>query len=188
MNIRVNLLKSLADDDFNNYCTMTPVSTEQASKEFIDDYGIDDSDDAIMISIHEAYGYGIENIDWYNTEFDSEEYRYFLEELLKPANHYLIKIDTAMWNGSSGYKIVDELTDIFYRDYDTTVHLKGISKGGKTLEWVESSHDVPMGSSAIAIALTDKEYEKLSDQLEFDNFRSVDHFAENCLNKVIEVK
>lgn len=93
---------------------------------------------------------------------DEDEFYDFINNLLKKYNHYLIIAFNSKYNGSSGYKIVDNIVDVFYREYECSQYIKNISKGGKFLLLREYSHDVPMGHYTLVMGLTDIEYEKFN--------------------------
>ena len=45
------------------------------------------------------------------------------------------------------------------------------------MRWTEASHDVPMGSGAVAIALTDNEAAKMRRAFDYRDFSVVDSFV-----------
>ena len=126
------------------------------------------------------------NYEWcMGSDFDEDEYMDFISELIKTANHYLVCAYHCTWNGRTGYKFVDTLSDAFYREYDCSQYYKGGSRGGKSICISEYSHDVPMGHTTMIIGLTDKEYEKLSYwDVDFD---TVIKFADENSKKIIEI-
>lgn len=123
------------------------------------------------------------NYEWcMGSDFDEYEYEDFISELIKKAEHYLVCAYACTWDRRTGYKIVDELKDAFYRDYDCHQYYNGGSQGGKSICITEYSHDVPMGYRTMIIGLTNKEYEKLS-------YWDVDFikFADEHSKKIIEI-
>ena len=125
------------------------------------------------------------NYDDMDSDFDEYEYEDFISELIKKAEHYLVCAYACTWNRRTGYKIVDELKDAFYRDYDCYQCYNGGSQGGKSICITEYSHDVPMGYRTMIIGLTNKEYEKLS-YWDVD-FNTVIKFADEHSKKIIEI-
>lgn len=112
---------------------------------------------------------------YWDSPFCDDEYRdEILHQMIKPANHYLVFASGCRWNGASGYSFKETPADCLYRSYDATIRPHAVSKGGKTLVCIESSHDVPMGSHTYIIALTDDEYRRLEDA----EFSTVRKFAE----------
>lgn len=121
-----------------------------------------------------------DSVDFNDFYFDRDWFDSWMAGAIKTANSYLVFSVGCRWNGGSGYKIADSLEDAFSRDYDSSIYLNNVSKGGKTLVCSESSHDVPMGSTTYIIALTDKEREKL----DYARFETVENFVERCAAKV----
>lgn len=125
------------------------------------------------------------NYDWnMGAWFDEFEYGDYLGSLIKFANHYLVCAYSCTWDRRTGYKFVDELEDAFYRDYDCTQYYSGGSRGGKAITINEYSHDVPMGHTTMIIALTDKEYDRLT---LCENFDTVIKFASKFSDSIIEI-
>ena len=106
-----------------------------------------------------------------------EEIEGFDEEIIKPANHYLVFAQGVRWNGASGYTFAKTFGDALYRDYDHTMYIKNISKHKKAILFREHSHDVPMGNPTVVIALTDREYDSLKDR----EFSRVEEFAQQYM-------
>lgn len=126
------------------------------------------------------------NYEWcMGSDFDEYEYEDFISELIKKAEHYLVCAYACTWDRRTGYKIVDELKDAFYRDYDCHQCYNGGSQGGKSICITEYSHDAPMGYRTMIIGLTNKEYEKLS-YWDVD-FNTVIKFADEHSKKIIEI-
>ena len=107
-------------------------------------------------------------------DFDEDIVCENIAEYLKKANKYLVFASGCRWNGASGYKFADDYFGTISRSYDVSIYPESYSKGKKTLVCREYSHDVPMGSTTIIVALTDKEYERLS----HSSFSDVEQFAE----------
>lgn len=125
------------------------------------------------------------NYEWcMGSDFCEWEYKDFISGLIKPNNHYLVCAYGSDWRGRTGYKFVDELTDAFYREYDCHQYYSGGSSGGKSIEIIEYSHDVPMGHSTMIIGLTDKEYDRLT---LCENFETIIKFADRISKSIIEI-
>lgn len=104
-----------------------------------------------------------------------------MSEYIKDADKYLVFARGCRWNGASGYKFASTTNDILSRSYDFSLVPTARSKGKKVLVCRESSHDVPMGSTTIIVALTEKEYE----ELEESDFEEVQKFAEDMERKAV---
>ena len=96
-----------------------------------------------------------------------------LQCFIKEAPAYLVFLSGYRWNGSSGYVLTRDITGIIHRGYDCTICPRIASSGGKTLVCTENSHDVPMGSTTICVALTAAEYQMLQNS----DFEAVERFA-----------
>lgn len=170
------------DEEF----TLMSIDTEKLPQEYLDDWGIDTSDETTSIWYEDAWDlYSKDLIDWNDVEFDMfDEYAYreFIDNLVKPSNHYLLFGFNCTWRGSNGYNIVDNLEAAFRRSYECHQYPMEVTKGNKALHMIESHHDVPGGHSVVIIALTDKEYEKLDNS----DFEDVEKFAFEYLKKLNE--
>lgn len=116
----------------------------------------------------------------YCDDYDELGYKEFLKEIVKKANNYLVYLPHSTWRGSTGCGIVNSLEDAFYRGYECSQYVKGVTKGNKAVLLREAHHDVPMGHDAVIIALTDKEYSMLSNS----NFETMEKFALKYLEKL----
>ena len=88
-----------------------------------------------------------------------------LNAIVKKAAHYLVILEHYRWDGGSGCRIVDNVRDAFYRDYDCCIYPEAVTRGGKVLKLRESHHDCPMGHTTYIVALTEREYEFLDTHL-----------------------
>lgn len=113
-------------------------------------------------------------------DWDDVAYYEFIHELVKKANNYLVYLPHSTWRGSSGCGIVNSLEDAFYRGYECSQCVKGVTKGNKAVLLREAHHDVPTGHDAVIIALTDKEYSMLSNS----DFETMEKFALKYLEKL----
>lgn len=111
-------------------------------------------------------------------DFYGEDLEIRLHQFIRPSNHYLVFAYGVRWDGASGYLFADSMVNAIRRDYETSIYPTTATAGGKTLLCKEYSHDVPTGSLTAIIALTDAEYDRLS-QSDFDAVR---HFAKNCVD------
>ena len=94
--------------------------------------------------------------------------------LLDEADHYLVFARGCKWDGASGYKFAKNYNEVIERWYEFSLYPISHSDDYKVLVCKEYSHDVPMGSTTIIVALTDEEYEELSNS----NFEEVEQFVE----------
>ena len=104
-------------------------------------------------------------IDFGSAQTDFEEVEDWLTEHLGDHSHYLVFAKNCTWNGCSGFKFCDKVTDTLYRKHEATFIFKRDVKDG--IEILESSHDVPTGSMTYIFGLTNKEFKQLEDA-EFD--------------------
>lgn len=143
-----------------------------------------DEDDIIAVSAASLYETGVERYDlpMCNDYWEDEELEETLKGMIKETGYYLIFLSGNRWNGSSEYCLTRDIHRIVYRGYDITLYPEMVSAGGKTLICREFSHDVPMGSRTICVALTKTEYEKL---LQAD-FKEVECFAKNLCEPIEE--
>ena len=150
---------------------------ENLSQEIKNKYDLEDYCDISLAYARELIDEKIISYDdisldgWDN--FDENEYKDYIHELVKDAEHYLVYLPNSTWNNASGCGIVSSLEDAFYRDYDCSQYIKGVSKGNKAVLLQEYHHDKPMGHHVIIIALTDKEYNKLK----YTDFTTLEDFA-----------
>ena len=128
----------------------------------------------VSVANIEHYNIPFEAIDYSFGYWEDEEARYWLEDLIKEADHYLVFASGCRWDGASGYKICDDVLDTIARDYDVVIYPRTATRGGKCLVCHEASHDVPMGSTTTIVALTENEYERLKDA----EFEAVARFVE----------
>lgn len=164
-------------NDMFTYVNINENALENISQEIKDDWGLDEYIHTLTLADAEELADRGEieynDIDYEWADFDEIQYKDYIHELVKKANHYLVYLPNSTWNGASGCGIVDSLEDAFYRDYDCLQYVKGVSKGNKAVLLQEYHHDKPMGHHVIIIALTDKEYNKLEDA----DFKTLEDFA-----------
>lgn len=163
--------------DMFTYVGINEDALENISQEIKDEWGLDEYTttltlaDALTLYYKNEIEYSDIDYDFY--DFDDIEYKDYLHELVKKAEHYLVYLPNSTWNGASGCGIVNSLEDAFYRNYDCHQYIKAVSKGNKACLLRESHHDVPMGHHTLVIALTDREYKRL----ENSDFNTMQNFA-----------
>ena len=108
--------------------------------------------------------------------WDNYEAKHIYAKVLKDAPAYLVFAYGCRWNGTDGYKIAKDKKDSFARDYDTSIYPIAVSRRKKTLICSESSHDVPLGSETVIIALTEKEKQII----ERAGWKAILTFVEKC--------
>lgn len=84
-----------------------------------------------------------------------------VHSFIAPESHYLIYLKNYRWNNTSGYKVVDNASDVFYRGFECNINMSDVSKDGKILRCFESCHDKPTGYISYIIGLSPKEYDRL---------------------------
>lgn len=126
------------------------------------------------IDFAECGYYADENGEVMYDEWDEYLADSIMSEYIKDADKYLVFARGCRWNGASGYKFADTTNDILSRSYDFSLVPIARSKGKKVLVCRESSHDVPMGSTTIIVALTEREFS----ELQISSFERVEEFAE----------
>lgn len=99
---------------------------------------------------------------WLGTDYEPEEAAEYLLDMIEDAPHYLVMTHNCRWDGTSGYKIVDNIEETVRRDYEVTIYPRYVSNGGKCLICSEHSQDVQQGARTSIIALTEKEYALLN--------------------------
>lgn len=155
-------------------------SLTDKDKEALENMGYDTENPDIIVSLSDLEqlpGY-FGNLKYDYVFDDDYEYKLLLDDFIKNADTYLIAISTARWNGASGYRIVNDKEDIFERDYDITQYDTKSLHRKKVMTWTEASHDVPMGSTAVAVALTKREAERMQNALDAEDFKSINAFVE----------
>lgn len=170
-------IENMKDISIEDMFVLVGVDTSNISQKIKDEYGLDDEIQMLWRSdIDKLIADGeldYSDIIYGDTDFDDIGYEEFLHELVKDANHYLVYLPHSNWRGSSCCGIVNSLRQAFYRGYDCTQYIRGVSKGNKAVLLKECHHDVPTGHHALIIALTEKEY----NSLENTNFNKMQDFA-----------
>ena len=159
-------------------CTFYDVDLLKLDKDLYDtlahDYSIDADCPVLRIPETDIEHYNIpsEAIDWDSCEFDEYDLEDIMEGYIGKYPHYLVFASGCKWNGASGYKLCDNILQTVYRNYE--ISLSFVEKGKRKTEFIESSHDVPTGSTTYIVGLTEKEYNKLVDA----EFEEVERFLE----------
>lgn len=111
-------------------------------------------------------------------EYDSDEELNILQSCLKPAKHYLLYGDSMTWDGRSGYKIIDDLSEALCRDYEVSDTI--VDYNGHALALRESSHDVPMGAPFYIIGIG----ERTKRTLENSDLAAVKLFVDQAVDEL----
>lgn len=109
---------------------------------------------------------------------EDDEIEIMADGFIKDAGSYLIVIKHCRWDGSTGYRLINDKRGVLARDYDVTQTDPKSTRKKKVMTWVESSHDVPTGSPAAAIALTKRETNYIQMLLGMGDFDKIDDFVE----------
>ena len=110
---------------------------------------------------------------------NTEDITDFLYTFIKQAPYYLIFAFGCTWKGADGYKFTKNVVDFVFPSYNSCLYLKDVSKRGKVLECIESTHDNPTGYTLDVIALTEKEYQSLKNA----TFDKVKNFVKIVVEK-----
>lgn len=165
-----------AGDSIEDLCTIYDIPLcripKEARQALYCDYDVDE-DECVSLSQCDISKYELWN-EAYCSEFDDDEQESLLSSVIKEAKHYLVFAYGIRWDGADGYTFCDSTAGIMRRSYECSHYIQEASAGGKTLSFIEASHDVPMGALCYAIALTDSEYDRLSNA----DWNTVAAFAE----------
>ena len=168
----LNILDSVTYYDVN----LNKVDDE-IKKKMEEDFGTLDTElpdsDWLNMTLHDIDRYGIDSsaVNWDSGEFMEDELEWLLESYLNSHPHYLVFASGCRWNGASGYTFCENITDTVKRRYEISLVLE--EQGESSIKCIESSHDVPTGSTTIIVGLTEEEYERLEDA----DFSEVEKFA-----------
>lgn len=183
----------IKDTNIQDVGTDVWTNCSNIKKEYWNDYEIEDGvlkngDDFVNVWLEEVNKICVDPCDieyCMGSWFDEYVFSDFINELIKPFEHYLVCAYNSNWLKQTGYKIADSIEDAFYRSYDCSQYYRGGSSGGKSIVITEYHHDCPMGHSTMIIGLTNKEYEKLS---HWDcDFETVIKFADEKSKSIIEI-
>lgn len=108
-------------------------------------------------------------------EYASGEELDILHACLKHAKHYLLYGVNMTWDGHSGYKIIDALSEALYREYEVSDTIVDYNR--RTLALSESSHDIPMGAPVYVIGID----ERTKRTLENSDFATVKRFVDQAV-------
>ena len=174
--------QSLQNANLTDIGCYIEINNENLSQEQIDsltqagyDFCPEEPMTTVMLQDIEKLDIPYDNILWNTSWYDEDTFNDLTHNLIKEAGHYLVFASGCRWNGASGYRFNDSLKECLSRPYECSITPLAVSAGGKTLVCRESSHDVPMGSLTYIIALTEAEYDRLSNT---SDFRTIRKFAE----------
>lgn len=182
----------LKDENIQNVGVDVWTKCSNIKKEYWGDYEINENgytefgDDFVSMWLNEVNEVCVDPCDieyCMGSWFDKYEFLDFINDLIKPFEHYLVCAYNSNWLKQTGYKIVDSIEDAFYRSYDVSQYYSGGSSGGKSIVITEYHHDVPMGHLTMIIGLTDKEFDKLDNS----DFETVVKFADEKMESIIEI-
>lgn len=176
-----------AEDNLEDLFTYVNVDIEKLSQKRKDEWGLDEEycNTLTLADAYKLVEWGeLDYIDYDSCYFDDIEYKDYLSELVKKAEHYLVYLPNSTWNGASGCGIVNSLEKAFYRDYDHHQYVKAVTKGNKAILLRETHHDVPCGHNVVIVALTEKEYNMLDNS----DFETMEKFALDYLNNLIPLQ
>lgn len=169
---RNDILKWYKDNTINvftDYYIYLENVEEETKKKLLEKYKDYNTEEETLVLDYNTYDKN--SLDFYNVEgifidTDDNFWEDNLNDILdtihcREYKHYLI-LSNCNWLYKPMYKIVDNKTDILYRDYESHIVLKDISKGLKVVDYCEYSHDTPTGSNVKVIGLTDTEYENFN--------------------------
>ena len=122
---------------------------------------------------YEPYDENVDEVDNYDC-WDNEVAENVMECFLARAEHYLVFARSCRWNGASGYKFAKDYLGVIDRGYDFSLYPISYSEDYRVLVCRECSHDVPVGSITIIVALTEREF----NELQISSFERVEEFAE----------
>ena len=111
-------------------------------------------------------------------EYASGEELDILHSCLKPAKHYLLNGVSMTWDGRSGYKIVDDLSEALYREYEVSDTI--VDYNGRILALCEASHDVPTGAPFYIIGID----ERTKRTLENSDFAAIKCFVDKAVDEL----
>lgn len=165
--------------DLFEQCTTYKINLDKCStevkKQLLDELG--EYLGNCVFTRNEILKYSIDDsaINYESAYTDFEMIEDILINKLGDFPHYLVFAKGCRWNGTSGYKFCGDILDTIERPYDISISI--VKEYKNTIECIESSHDVPMGSTTYICGITNKEYEKL----EYADFNDIYQFVMNKL-------
>lgn len=154
-------------------CTLYDVDLLKVNSETYEEismeFNLDADHTTLNMSLVDIERYKIpENaIDYDSFDFDECMLESLLEEIIGKYPHYLVIALGCKWNGASGYTFCDDITKTVARDYDISLSIE--REGNGAIECLESSHDVPTGSTTYIVGLDEDEYNDLNvDDIEIE--------------------
>jgi len=154
-------------------CTLYDVNLLKVSKEIRNEVSTEfdlDADHLLLnMSLVDINNYKIpeEAIDYDSGDFDECMLESLLDEIVGKYPHYLVIALGCKWNGASGHKFCNNVIETVARDYDISLSVE--KEGNGAIKCLESSHDVPTGSTTYIVGLEEDEYEDLDvDDIELE--------------------
>ena len=181
----VDTAKRFHGEDLNEMFDLFPVEVAKVTDtKFLDEIG--NGEDYISLSRKDIEGYddSVYNaVDWGDPYVDEDFRTEVFKDIIRPAEKYLVFSPNSTWDGMTRSGIVNSFEDALYRNTDTTLEISSVSRGGKTLELVEKSHDIPMGALTYVIALTKAEAERL----DYAEYPAVRRFVDRKIEKLVDI-
>lgn len=181
-------IKRITDINIQNYGKSVIVETNNLTDKFIEEFKLENEND-MFINIDDIYNSDIvvdhNKIDYTTIHYDELEWERFIGEFLSVEyDNYLVVAYHSTWDNRTGYKIVDNIEDVFIRDYECNQYVQSWTNKKKAAIIKEFSHDVPIGHNTIVIGLTNREYDKIKN----DYFEKVIGFANKYYNRIANIK
>lgn len=185
--IERNYSKNIKECDLEKMATYYDIPIRDIKENKRDEVGYESLDDIVSIDgvtlSNSEYVEDTSNAEF--CEFDKSQFEDIIHNLMNWQKYYAFLIIgfNSNWRGQTGYKIVGDYNDIFFRDYEVSFYATGSNSTGKYLKLKEYSHDVPTGHTTLVIGLVKKEYDRIK-KMEFDQ---IIKFGEKCLERVIDI-
>lgn len=149
-------------------CTLYGVNllkvSEEIRNEVSTEFNLDADQTVLSMSLVDINNYKIpeEAIDYDSGDFDECMLESLLDEIVGKYPHYVVIALCCKWNGASGYKFCNNVIDTVARNYDISLSVE--KEGNGAIKRLESSHDVPAGSTTYIVGLTEEEFELLEEK------------------------
>ena len=146
-------------------CTLYNVNllkvSEEIRNEVSTEFNLDADHLLLNMSLVDINNYKIpeEAIDYDSGDFDECMLESLLDEIVGKYPHYLVIALGCKWNGAIGYKFCNNVIETVTRYYDISLSVE--KEGNGAILCLESSHDVPTGSTTYIVGLEEDEYEDL---------------------------
>lgn len=180
----VDTVKRFHGEDLNEMFDLFPVEVAKVTdRKFLDEF---DGEEYVLLGRNDIEGYddSVYNaVDWSDLDVDEDFRTEVFKDIIRPAEKYLVFSPNSTWDGMTRSGIVNSFEDALYRNTDTTLEISSVSRGGKTLELVEKSHDIPTGALTYIIALTKAEAERL----DYAEYPAVRRFVDRKIEKLVDI-